>query len=71
MGRIKDWLMEMEDEALELSCNEFVNKYGQANEKIWVRRNNSTFDKDFDYYNTDERPVSENNILHEEFLHAG
>ncbi len=46
MGRVKDWLIEMEEAAAVLSLSDFLNLYGPNQKEIWDRVN--TTDKQYD-----------------------
>jgi len=37
MGSVKNWLMDMEQDAAEMSSQEFVDKHGGDNIDVWVR----------------------------------
>ena len=37
MGKVKAWLMEMEDDALEMARDEFIEKHGEYEVDIWDR----------------------------------
>tara|TARA_Y100000310_G_scaffold12082_1_gene12549 strand:- start:363 stop:548 length:186 start_codon:yes stop_codon:yes gene_type:complete len=39
MGKVKAWLMEMEDDALEMTRDEFIEKYSEYEVDIWDRVN--------------------------------
>jgi len=38
-GKVKAWLMEMEDDALEMTRDEFMDKHGEYQVDIWDRVN--------------------------------
>ena len=38
-GKVKAWLMEMEDDALEMTRDEFMDKHGEYQTDIWDRVN--------------------------------
>jgi|TARA_R100001510_G_C7466556_1_gene84710 hypothetical protein len=37
MGSVKNWLMDMEQDAAEMTSQEFVDKHGGDNIDVWVR----------------------------------
>ncbi len=37
MGRVKNWLMDMEQDAAEMTSQAFVDKHGGYNLDVWVR----------------------------------
>ena len=39
MGKVKAWLMEMEDDALEMTRDEFIAEHGEYQVDIWDRVN--------------------------------
>jgi len=39
MGKVKAWLMEMEDDALKMTRDEFMHKHGEYQMDIWDRVN--------------------------------
>jgi len=39
MGRVKAWLMSMEDDACVLTLKEFIEKWGRAHATIWFEQN--------------------------------
>ena len=39
MGKVKAWLMEMEDDALEMTRDEFIAEHGEYQADIWDRVN--------------------------------
>ena len=39
MGRVKAWLMEMEEDAAEMTRDEFIDKHGEYQVDIWDRVN--------------------------------
>ena len=39
MGKVKAWLMEMEDDALEMTRDEFIAEHGEYQADIWDRGN--------------------------------
>ena len=53
MARIKDWLMGMEEDAIQIDYYRFVKKHGAENENIWLRLNNLGANNYFDFYNDD------------------
>jgi len=46
MGKFKDWVMEMQDDAMDMDYVAFIAKYGEVNIDIWRDYN------DPDYENT-------------------
>jgi len=63
MGSVKNQLIEMEKDALITNNSEFVKKYGKENEKIWRQLNCPGFNNYFDFYNTETKMESENQII--------
>ena len=39
MGKVKAWLMEMEDDAVDMTRDEFIEKYSEYEVDIWDRVN--------------------------------
>ena len=39
MGKVKAWLMEMEDDAVDMTRDEFITKHGEYQADIWDRVN--------------------------------
>ena len=39
MGKVKAWLMEMEDDATEMTRDEFIKEHGEYQADIWDRVN--------------------------------
>ena len=37
MGKIKAWLMEMEDDALDMTREEFIKKHGKFYVEVWTK----------------------------------
>jgi len=37
MGKIKAWLMEMEDDALDMTKEEFIKKHGKFYVEVWTK----------------------------------
>lgn len=37
MGKVKSWLMDMEEDAADMSMEDFVQKHGKNQTDIWVR----------------------------------
>ena len=35
MGKVKDWLMEMEEDAVWMSLDEFLDKHGKSNQDVY------------------------------------
>ena len=35
MGKVKDWLMDMEEDAIWMSLNEFLDKHGRSNQDVY------------------------------------
>ena len=62
MGRIKDWLMDMENDAIHISDSEFIEKYGRENERIWNRVNLVYFRNSPDFYNTKDKLPDQNSL---------
>jgi hypothetical protein len=42
MGRVKDWLIEMEEDAGQLSLNDWVAIHGLSHKEIWDRINSDS-----------------------------
>ena len=60
MEQVKNWLMDMEENALITTRSEFVKKYGKENEKIWRLLNCRRFNNYFDFFNAEEKMKFEN-----------
>ena len=45
MGRFKDWVMEMQDDAMDMELQEFVDKHGEVNIDIWRDVNDPFYEK--------------------------
>ena len=43
MGKVKDWLMEMEEDAVWMSLDEFLDKHGRANQEVYETVNGEGF----------------------------
>ncbi|MBU1387755.1 MAG: hypothetical protein KKE62_06060 [Proteobacteria bacterium] len=54
MGRVKDWLMEMEEDAHVISKNKFIEKHGNSNEILWNQINSHRSPNSFEYYEAEE-----------------
>ncbi len=63
MENAKNPLIEMEKDALITNNPEFAKKYGKENEKIWRQLNSPGFNNYFDFYNTDSKVASDNQII--------
>jgi len=57
MGRIKDWLMEMEEDALHLSDFEFVNRHVKDNKDMVCSLNYSEPNHPFEFYNDEDEDI--------------
>ena len=44
MGKVKDWLMDMEEDASWMSINEFLDKHGRSNQEVYEIINGPTQD---------------------------
>ena len=40
MGRVKAWLMDMQDDACRLTLEKFIEKWGKKQSHIWFEQNN-------------------------------
>ena len=45
MGKVKAWLMEMEEDAAEMTRDEFIAKHGEYQMDIWDRVNEGDYNK--------------------------
>ncbi len=39
MGRVKEWLMKLEEDAAEMTRDEFIDKHGEYQSDVWDRVN--------------------------------
>ena len=46
MGKVKAWLMEMEDDAVDMTRDEFIDKHGEYQADIWDRIHKVDADSD-------------------------
>ena len=53
-GRVKDMVMDMEDEAVDMSRDDFIEKYGRGNADIWDRMNDEDYMDPSDFANPEE-----------------
>jgi hypothetical protein len=53
-GRVKDMVMDMEDEAVDMSRDDFIEKYGRGNADIWDRMNDENYMDPSDFANPEE-----------------
>ena len=44
MGRVKDWLMDMEEDAVWMSLDEWLDKHGTSNQEVYEIINGPTQD---------------------------
>ena len=49
MGRFKDWVMEVQDDAMDMELQEFVDKHGEVNIDIWRDINDPFYEKPIIY----------------------
>jgi len=49
MGKFKDWVMEMQDDAMDMKLQEFVDKHGEVNIDIWRDINDPFYEKPIIY----------------------
>ena len=48
MGRVKDWLLEMEEYAAHLPLKEWIAKHGSYRKEVWDRIHNNLEEDQFD-----------------------
>ena len=53
-GRVKAMVMDMEDEAVDMSRDDFIEKYGRGNADIWDRMNDENYMDPSDFANPEE-----------------
>jgi hypothetical protein len=53
MGRVSDWILEMEAESISMSREMFIQAYGQHQVEIWDRMNNPDYIDPSDYLEPD------------------
>ena len=49
MGKFKDWVMEMQDDAMDMELQEFVDKHGEVNIDIWRDINDPFYERPIIY----------------------
>ena len=50
MGQVKNWLMEMEEDAIYMAKDEWADKHGLFNLDVWYTVNGEWFDPVFDIF---------------------
>ena len=45
MGKVKEWLMKLEEDAAEMTRDEFIAKHGEYQMDIWDRVNEGDYNK--------------------------
>jgi len=48
MGRVSDWVIEMQEDAIRMSLSPFVNKHGYSQAEVWYETHFGTDDRDLD-----------------------
>ena len=49
LSKFKDWVMEMQDDAMDMKLHEFVDKHGEVNIDIWRDVNDPFYEKPIIY----------------------
>lgn len=66
MGRIKNWLMDMEEDAQQMSLEKFIRRHGKQNANIWSQVNEPS-EKNYSAFPNTPEDLQKSNLTIEKF----